>query len=460
MDFVATAQADMDTSAAKVVAKAATKKSAAATAATIANTTAVTVTVTAGGTAGAAVATTVAKAAKASSTTKAAAKTAVKSKFKSKTKNKSKSSPSARRICKHDGCANFAQRKGLCRTHGGGAVCSVEGCAKAVKTAGLCHHHRSQRESPFGLVANGNGNADGGVAGGAFPSAAAAAPVTAVAGVVAAVPQQNLGRADLPSVMNTMPLPALVIPPPISQVWQTATAPDGRKYYWHTETREVSWTLPAATSSSTTTPPPTLNRLDAANIVQVGVTPDKRPEKKMSNGAKRKNSQRAGGGGGSSAANGDAAVTEPSKKKYRLEQTFDELVITRINDSQHYTPMMSPKPTAALASFLSPELASAAEFGNTAGGVVARGGRGGINRQPLFMITKAATRLRENDATDALVSLSNAGSASAVMIEETTTRSRENDAKDALMMMMSSSELLKTNTAYTSIREPAMELDL
>jgi hypothetical protein len=207
------------------------------------------------------------------------------------------------------------------------------------------------------------------------------------------------------------------------------------------------------------------NGLDAANIVQVGVTPAKRPEKKTANGAKRKNNG-GGGGGGSVAANGGAAVTEPSKKKCRLQQTFDELVITaaRINDSENGTLMMSPKPTAALISFLSPELTFAADFGNTAGGVVARRGRGGINRQPSFvldtMVTQAATRLRENDATDALVSLAIAGSAPAMTTEKTTTRSRETDAKDALVMMMGTDELLKMGTAYASIREPAMELDL
>jgi hypothetical protein len=51
-----------------------------------------------------------------------------------------------------------------------------------------------------------------------------------------------------PVVVAPVVVAAVVVPPPVVPLWQTAMSPDGREYYWNTQTREVSWTLPTATA--------------------------------------------------------------------------------------------------------------------------------------------------------------------------------------------------------------------
>ena len=43
--------------------------------------------------------------------------------------------------CNTDGCNNSAQRKGFCKTHGGGHICLVDGCSLAIFKGLKCNYH-------------------------------------------------------------------------------------------------------------------------------------------------------------------------------------------------------------------------------------------------------------------------------------------------------------------------------
>jgi hypothetical protein len=44
-------------------------------------------------------------------------------------------------ICTHDACNNIAQKKGLCKSHGGFTVCSIQDCVRHVYQKGFCGQH-------------------------------------------------------------------------------------------------------------------------------------------------------------------------------------------------------------------------------------------------------------------------------------------------------------------------------
>jgi hypothetical protein len=65
----------------------------------------------------------------------------------------------------------------------------------------------------------------------------AAAPVPSAAAVVAAAPVAAAGTAAAPAAADGPPLPP---------GWAVATAPSGKKYYYHTQTQKRVWKRPTA----------------------------------------------------------------------------------------------------------------------------------------------------------------------------------------------------------------------
>ncbi|ETV71486.1 hypothetical protein H257_13355 [Aphanomyces astaci] len=53
---------------------------------------------------------------------------------------------SRRALCQHNGCAKFAQTRGLCKAHGGGTRCKVAACTKLAQSRGHCIAHGGGRK--------------------------------------------------------------------------------------------------------------------------------------------------------------------------------------------------------------------------------------------------------------------------------------------------------------------------
>ena len=46
-----------------------------------------------------------------------------------------------RRRCSSPECPNLAQRRGLCKTHGGVSICHMSKCTRRIASNGLCFKH-------------------------------------------------------------------------------------------------------------------------------------------------------------------------------------------------------------------------------------------------------------------------------------------------------------------------------